>query len=66
MKLHKNVGPVDRTVRITLALFLAVLILRGTISGIRAVIAGIAAVALAVTGITGFCSCYVPFGISTR
>lgn len=62
----KNVGKVDRIVRVCAALLVGLLYLTGVIEGIAAIVLGIVAIALLVTGIVGFCSLYVPFGISTR
>lgn len=62
----KNMGMVDRVVRIVLALVVALLYFTGVISGTLAVILGIVAVILLLTGIVGFCPLYVPFNISTN
>jgi hypothetical protein len=64
----QNEGILDRIVRVTLGLvFLpAGLFLFGGLQGsvLGLVIAGIGGLAL-ITGLTGFCPLYVPFGIST-
>ncbi len=64
----KNEGPADRTIRVVAgALLIAVaLVLLG---GLEASVAGIVVAAFGlwfiVTGATGVCPLYVPFGIST-
>jgi hypothetical protein len=61
-----NMGKIDRTIRIIIAVFIAVLFFTGQISGIAAIILGIIAVIFILTGIIGFCPLYAPFRISTR
>jgi hypothetical protein len=62
----KNMGTADRTVRILLALAVAVLYFTGTISGTLAIVLGIVAVAFVVTSFIGWCPAYLPFNLSTR
>lgn len=62
----KNMGTVDRGVRIALAVLVAVLYFTGVINGIAAVILGILAVVFVLTSFVGTCPLYLPFGISTR
>jgi hypothetical protein len=62
----KNMGGVDRGVRILIALVIGMLYLRGTISGTLAIVLGIVAVAFVVTSFIGWCPAYLPFGLSTR
>ena len=64
--MKKNMGMIDRIIRIALALLIGVLYLTGAISGVAAVILGIIAVAFLITGFVGFCPAYLPFNISTR
>jgi hypothetical protein len=61
-----NMGTLDRTIRITLALVVAVLYATGTISGTLALVLGIIAIAFFVTSLIGWCPSYVPFKLSTR
>jgi hypothetical protein len=64
----KNMGPVDRTVRIIAGVALIPIGLvalgggQGNLTGI--VVTAVAALPI-LTSITGFCPAYVPFGIST-
>ena len=62
----KNLGTVDRVVRIALAVVVAILYFAGAISGTVAVILGIFALIFVVTSFVGFCPLYVPFKFSTR
>lgn len=66
--LHRNEGRLDRTIRIAAAIFLlpiGLFALDGVGGGIGGlVLTGVGTLAL-VTGTTGFCPLYVPFGFST-
>jgi hypothetical protein len=62
----QNMGRADRTVRILIALVVAVLYFTGKISGTVALVLGIIAIAFLVTSFVGWCPSYVPFGLSTR
>ncbi len=66
MILNKNLGKVDRIIRIALALVLVGLIVTGTVSGALAVVFGILAAVFAVTSVFAFCPLYLPFKLSTR
>ena len=62
----KNMGTVDRIVRIALAVVVAILYFSGAISGTVAIILGIFALIFVVTSFVGFCPLYVPLKFSTR
>lgn len=64
--MKKNMGTIDRTIRIIFALLIIVLYFTGTISGTAAIILGIIAIAFLVTSFIGFCPSYLPFKISTK
>ena len=66
MNLNKNMGTLDRIVRLVLAVAVAVLYFTGNLSGLAAIILGILAVIFVVTSLVGFCPLYVPFKVSTR
>lgn len=66
MKLNKNMGTLDRTIRLVLAAAVAVLYFTGNLSGLAAIILGILAIIFVVTSFISFCPLYVPFGINTR
>ena len=65
MRLNKNMGTIDRVVRLSLVAVVAVLYLTGAISGTVATILGVLAVVFAATSVVGFCPLYAPFGLST-
>lgn len=63
--MKKNMGSFDRTLRIILAVVLALLIAFNQLTGVAAIIFGIIAIAFIITGIIGFCPIYAPFRINT-
>jgi uncharacterized membrane protein len=63
--MKKNVGLVDAIIRFILAVLVAVLIYRGDLSGTLAVVLGIVAAALLITGLIGWCGLYQVLGIRT-
>jgi hypothetical protein len=63
--MKRNEGSVDRAVRIVLGVFLAVLAFFVGVLWIKIALGVVAGIAL-LTGLTGFCLLYVPFGIDTR
>lgn len=63
--MKKNMGTIDRVIRVLLALVVIVLYLTGNITGIAAIILGILALVFIVTSLIGFCPLYVPLKIST-
>lgn len=62
----KNVGTLDRVLRLIFALAVAVLYFTGLISGTAAIILGILAAVFLLTSVVGFCPLYTLFGFSTR
>jgi len=62
----KNMGIIDRVIRVIAAVAVGVLYLTHQISGIAAIILGILAVVFVLTSIMGFCPLYLPFKISTK
>jgi len=64
--MSKNMGKTDRVIRGLLAIAIAALYFSGTISGTTAIVLGIIAVVLLITGLVGFCPAYFPFKISTH
>jgi len=62
----RNMGVLDRTIRILAALVIATLLLAGRLTGALAVVLGIVAAAFLVTSLVGWCPAYLPFGLSTR
>jgi hypothetical protein len=66
MKLKKNMGTLDRTIRLSLSAVVAVLYFNGNLSGLAAVILGTLAIIFVVTSFFSFCPLYLPFGLTTR
>ena len=64
--MSKNVGTVDRIIRIILAVVILTLLLLHQVSGGLAVFLGIVAVVLAATGGTRVCPCYMRLNIKTN
>lgn len=62
----KNMGLVDKLIRIGLAIAVAVLIFTGTLTGTLAIVLGILAAVFVLTSVVGTCPLYIPFKISTR
>ncbi len=63
--MKKNMGTVDRVIRIVLAIVVIVLYLTGNITGVAAIILGILALVFILTSLIGFCPLYGPLKIST-
>lgn len=61
----RNMGAIDRIVRLLLAGAVAVLYLVGAVSGTVAIILGVIALIFVVSSLVGFCPLYVPFKLST-
>ncbi len=66
MNFNKNMGTLDRAIRLIFAVVVAVLYFTGNISGLAATILGILAVIFVLTSFVGFCPLYAPFKLSTR
>lgn len=64
--MKKNVGTADRVIRILLAVVVAALYFTNQISGALAIILGLLAIILLVTGLVSFCPIYYPFKLSTK
>lgn len=62
----KNMGTVDRVIRVVIVLAIALLYFTGVISGTVAIILGILALVFLLTSIFGFCPLYKPFNFSTN
>jgi hypothetical protein len=61
----KNIGPEDRIVRIVVGLALAVLIYFAPLTGVAAIIAGVVAAYLIITGLVARCVLYSLVGVDT-
>ena len=64
--MKRNMGTIDRSVRLVVAAIIAALYFTGQITSIVAAVLGVVAIVFVVTSLIGYCPAYVPFGISTR
>ena len=64
--MKKNMGLVDRLLRVLVAIVVAVLYYTGQINGTVAIILGIVALVFLLTSAVGFCPLYLPLKLSTR
>ncbi len=64
--MKKNMGTVDRVVRVLVAIIVAILYFTGQITGTAAIILGIIAIVFILTSLVGTCPAYLPLGLSTR
>jgi hypothetical protein len=63
--MKKNMGTIDKIIRVAVAAIIAVLYFTGQITGTAAIVLGVVAIAFIATSLIGWCPSYVPFGIST-
>ncbi len=63
--MQKNMGIVDRIIRLIIAVVLAILIATGVVTGALAWVLGIVALILLGTSAVGYCGLYKVLGIST-
>jgi hypothetical protein len=61
----KNMGGIDRTIRILLALVVLGLALTGQIGGVLAIVLLVLAGIFVLTSLVGTCPLYMPLGLST-
>ena len=64
--MKKNMGSVDKTVRILVAIIIAGLYFGNQISGTVAIILLVLAGVFILTSFVSYCPLYSPFGLSTR
>lgn len=64
--MKKNMGNLDRILRLVVAAVIAILYFTNTISGTVAIVLGVLAIIFALTSTISFCPLYLPFGLSTR
>ncbi len=63
--MKKNIGTIDKAVRILIAIAIAGLYFANVISGTLAIVLGILAIVFVITSFISFCPLYLPFNIST-
>ena len=64
--MKKNMGMIDKAIRVIVALVVVGLIATGVLSGVWAIIAGALAAIFVLTSLINFCPLYAPFKFSTR
>lgn len=64
--MKKNIGSVDRFIRILVAVLITILYFTNQISGTVAIVLGVLAIVFVATSFMRFCPLYLPFGISTN
>ncbi|HEY3390782.1 MAG TPA: DUF2892 domain-containing protein [Prolixibacteraceae bacterium] len=64
--MKKNMGVIDKTIRVIVAAVIALLYYLGIISGTLAIVLMIFAIIFIVTSIVGFCPVYPILGMNTR
>jgi Protein of unknown function (DUF2892) len=64
--MEKNMGTIDKVVRILVALVIAGLYFANIISGTVAIVLLVLAGVFILTSFISFCPLYLPFGINTR
>ncbi|WP_340106208.1 YgaP family membrane protein [Rhodohalobacter sp. 8-1] len=64
--MKKNMGTIDRLIRIFIALVIAILYFTGILSGTAATILGVLAIVFVLTSFVGICPLYMPVGLSTN
>ena len=63
--MKKNMGSADRIIRVIIAALMAVLFFTNVVSGTLGIVLLVLAAILLLTGLTGICPLYLPFGLST-
>lgn len=63
--MKKNIGTIDKVVRILIAVVIAILFFTHVISGTVGIILLVLAAIFVLTSLISFCPLYLPFGINT-
>ena len=63
--MKSNVGNLDRVLRLGAALALVIVLGMGLVQGVPAIVTGVVAAVLTLTGLMGFCPAYRLVGLST-
>ena len=65
MKFNKNMGIIDRSIRIIAALIFGYLFFSGTVTGALGIILLVLGLIFVLTSLVSFCPLYLPFRFST-
>lgn len=63
--MKKNMGTIDKTIRIIIAIVIGVLYFTNVLSGTIAMVLGVLAIVFVATSFISFCPLYLPFNINT-
>lgn len=63
--MKKNMGNIDKMLRVLVAVVIAVLYYTGMVSGTVAIVLLVLAAVFLLTSLISFCPLYAPFGLST-
>jgi len=66
MTMKKNMGSIDRIIRVTVAVIVAILYFTKIITGMMGIVLIIIAAVFVITSFISFCPLYWPFGLSTN
>ena len=64
--MKKNMGKVDKMLRIIVAMVIGLLYFNNSISGMLGMVLLVLAIVFLLTSLISFCPLYLPFGIDTR
>jgi hypothetical protein len=64
--MKKNMGTVDKVIRILVAVVVVILYFTHVISGVLALVLLVLSAIFVVTSLLSFCPLYLPFGLSTK
>jgi len=63
--MKKNMGAIDKVVRILIAVVIAILFFTKVITGVLGILLIVLAAVFVLTSLISFCPLYLPFGINT-
>jgi hypothetical protein len=63
--MKKNMGTIDKVIRILVAVVIAILFFTNVITGVLGIVLLALAVIFVLTSLVSFCPLYLPFGINT-
>jgi hypothetical protein len=64
--MKKNMGAIDKIIRILIAVVIAILFFTNIVSGTLGIVLMILAAIFVITSFVSFCPLYLPFGLSTN
>lgn len=63
--MKKNMGTIDKAIRIVVAIVIAVLFYTEVVTGVLGIVLLVLAAVFVLTSLISFCPLYLPFGINT-